>query len=237
MKPILKASLVFTKHQAALEQLFFQLTINMTTIQQQQWRYACKKFDATKQLTQQQVKALGQAFNLTATSYGLQPMKLIVVHNKALQEKLVPASYGQNQVFEASHVLVLCAQKDMEEQHIQDYFERVKELRNTPDEILNPFKKHLLHWASNTKQEDLEQWARKQTYIALGNLLNTCAALEIDSCPMEGFNPEAYDELLELKGSNFTSSLVLPVGFRHDEDYMAGLAKVRKKEEDIIEFR
>lgn len=207
-----------------------------TLIQGLNWRYACKKFDANKSLDEKTVDTLVEAFNLTATSYGLQPLKLLVIENQALKNKLVPASYGQEQVKDASHLFVILAQKSMGSEDIESYFENIKNLRNTPEEITAPFKAHLLNWTQDTAQSDMELWARKQTYIALGNLLTACALLEVDSCPMEGFEAAKYDEILNLEDSNFTTSLVLPVGFRHEEDFMASLAKVRKDKSQTVDY-
>ena len=107
----------------------------MNTIESLQWRYAAKKFDTSKQLSETQITTLKEAFNLTATSYGLQPIKLIVIQNKALQEKLVSASWNQQQIVQASHVLVICVQNEFSSKDVESYFTLLKKIRNTPDEI------------------------------------------------------------------------------------------------------
>tara|TARA_R110002050_G_scaffold1352_12_gene9944 strand:- start:384 stop:878 length:495 start_codon:yes stop_codon:yes gene_type:complete len=109
-------------------------------IKKLEWRYAVKKFNADKMLTEEKLEKLKQAFNLTATSYGLQPIKLLVVQNKELQKELVKFTYGQKQVAQASHVLVICIEKQIDQKFIHDYFARVQQIRNTSDEILDPFK-------------------------------------------------------------------------------------------------
>lgn len=206
----------------------------MNIIESLQWRYATKKFDDSKSLTNNQIDTLKKAFNLTATSYGLQPIKLVVVNDKKIQEQLVEHSWNQQQVVQASHILVICIQDQLDENDIEKYFALVKEIRNTPDEILNPFKNYLKEDVSKKTQKELVPWMKNQAYIALGNLMTVAAIEKIDSCPMEGFNPEKYDEILKLDQHNLKSVLVLPVGFRAEDDYMKDLKKVRKNIEDVV---
>ncbi|CAL2087700.1 Oxygen-insensitive NAD(P)H nitroreductase [Tenacibaculum sp. 190524A02b] len=206
----------------------------MNSIESLQWRYAVKKFDDKKHLSEQQINILKEAFNLTATSYGLQPIKLVVVKNKELQEQLVPHSWNQQQVAQASHVLIICVSSELTTADVDNYFKLVKEIRNTPDEILNPFKEMLTNNIASKSKEELHIWMKSQAYIALGNLMTVAANEKIDTCPMEGFVPEKYDEVLELAKHNLKSVLVLPVGFRAEDDFMKDLKKVRKNTEDIV---
>ncbi len=206
----------------------------MNLIESLEWRYATKKFDETRTLTEAQIHTLTTAFNLTATSYGLQPIKIVVVQNKDIQKELVAHSWNQQQVAQASHVLVICIQENMTEQDIETYFELVKKIRNTPDEVLTPFKEYLKEDITNKSDNELSLWMKNQAYIALGNLLTVAAIEQIDSCPMEGFIPEKYDEVLNLKKYNLKSTLVLPVGFRAEDDYMKDLKKVRKESTEVI---
>ena len=206
----------------------------MNSIESLKWRYAVKKFDNKKSITKEQLNTIKETFNLTATSYGLQPVKLVIIQNKKLQEQLVEHSWNQQQVAQASHLLVLCVPKNYTEKEVENYFKLVKEIRNTPDEILNPFKEFLVDDISKKSQEDLFLWNKNQAYLAMGNLLTVCANEQIDSCPMEGFNPEKYDDLLDLEKHNLTSVLVLPIGFRADDCYMKDLKKVRKNVDDVV---
>ena len=206
----------------------------MDTIKSLQWRYAVKSFDKEKTLSETQIEILKNAFNLTATSYGLQPIKLVVIQNKSIQNELITHSYKQPQVAEASHLLVICIPKKYSTEEVTNYFNLVKEIRNTPDAITNPFKEFLTNEIGKKTQEELLIWNKNQAYIALGNLLTVCALEKIDSCPMEGFIPEKYDEILNLAQHNLTSILVLPVGFRAENDYMKDLKKVRKNTADVI---
>jgi len=206
----------------------------MNSIDNLKWRYAVKKFDHHKILSDNQINILKQAFNLTATSYGLQPIKLVVVKNKDIQKELVLHSWNQQQVSQASHILVICVDTKLDETDVEKYFERVKEIRNTPDEIINSFKEYLKTTISGKTTEDLLSWGKNQAYLALGNLLTVCANEKIDSCPMEGFIPEKYDEVLGLKEKNLSSVLVLPVGYRAEDDIMTQQKKVRKNIDEIV---
>jgi len=206
----------------------------MTIVESLQWRYATKKFDASATLEETQIQQLKEAFSLTATSYGLQPIKMLVIQNKELRETLVAHSYGQRQVVDASHLLVLCIQKNASTEDIENYFKLIRKVRNTPDDVLAPFKKSLLGIYDRATQKDLQQAAKSQAYLALGNLLTVCASLQIDSCPMEGFVPDKYDEVLGLDAKNLQSVLLLPVGKRAEDDYMSSLKKVRKPLEETV---
>jgi nitroreductase len=200
----------------------------MDIIERLEWRYAVKKFDAKRILAAEKIDKLKRAFNLTATSYGLQPMKMMVLHNKKLQEQLVAHSYGQKQLAQASHVLVICIEKNIDGEYIHNYFKQVKQIRGTSEEILNPFKEALVKDFTKKEVTEIRNWATNQAYLALGNLLTVCALEQIDSCPMEGFVPDGYDELLGLTSLGLTSVLVLPIGYRDQDDLFASLKKVRK---------
>lgn len=205
-----------------------------SSIDSLQWRYATKKFDPTKLLNEAKISLLKEAFNLTATSYGLQPIKLVVIQNKVLQEDLVSHSYKQQQVAQASHLLVVCIETKISDDYIVNYFERIKQIRNTSDETLKPFRDSLRASFSKMSVDEVKIWATKQAYLALGNLLTVCALEKIDSCPMEGFISSKYDEVLGLKDKNLSSALVLPVGYRAADDLFATFEKVRKPLEDMI---
>ncbi len=201
----------------------------MSIIEKLQWRYATKKFDATKLLSEEKLTILKEAFNLTALSYGLQTLKLVVVEDKVIRESLVDLSYGQRQVADSSHLLVLCIQTEINEQDVNEHFDTIKSIRNTPDAILNPFKNQLTSKIKEMPIDKKIDWATKQAYIALGNLMTVCAVEEIDSCPMEGFLPHELDKVLELDKHGLKSVLMLPVGYRANDDMFASFKKVRKQ--------
>lgn len=201
------------------------------------WRYAVKKFDESKIVSEEKLDILKQAFNLTATSYGLQPIKLVIVKNKEVQTKLMVNSYGQKQVLQASHLLIICIETQIDNQYINSYFTRIQQIRNTSDEILSPFKDQLVNLFTTKNKEEILSWATNQAYLALGNLLTICAFEGIDSCPMEGFVADEYDTILGLKQHHLKSVLVLPVGYRAEDDMFSEFKKVRKPlEASIIQF-
>ena len=203
-------------------------------LQKLQWRYATKKFDTTRTLSEEKIHILKEAFNLTATSYGLQPLKMVSIHNKALQKQLVPYTMEQAQVADASHVLVLCVETELTPAYIETYFNRVAVIRNTPKAILKPFETFLKESFAEKEAAEVNQWMEKQAYIALGNLMTVCALEQIDACPIEGFEPEKYDHFLQLKEKNLHSVLVLAVGYRAQDDMFADFKKVRRGVEEVV---
>jgi len=209
----------------------------MDVINSLEWRYATKKFNPKKKLSKQQLETIKKAFNLTATSFGLQPLKLIVIQNKELQEKFVEHCYFQRQVADASQLLVLCIQKDITTEDVNDYFDLEKETRGTSEDVISKFRNQLIEMYKNKTHEEKQLSAKHQAYIILGSLMTVCAIERIDSCPMEGFNPKKIDELLNLKALNLKSVLLFPIGFRADDDIMSTMKKVRKPiNETIIEI-
>jgi nitroreductase/dihydropteridine reductase len=209
----------------------------MNVIEKLQWRYATKKFDSERKLGQDSIDTLKKAFDLTATSYGLQPIKLVIVSDDAVKEQLLPHSWNQKQVVQASHVLVFCVETNVDESYIKGYFERVKNERNTPDEVLSPFRASLIKSFEKMTDEDKYVWASKQAYLAMGNLLTVCSMIDIDACPMEGFIPAKYDEILALKERGLSSVLAMPVGYRAEDDMFSTFKKVRKGvKESVIEM-
>ena len=206
----------------------------MSIIEKLNWRYATKKFDTTKQLSDSQLEMLKEAFNLTALSYGLQTLKMVVVGDKTIRENLVALAFGQRQVADASHLPVFFIQNEIDTDDVEEHFDTVKAIRNTPDELLDPFKEQLKSTIETMPDSKKSDWATKQAYIALGNLMTVCAIEEIDSCPMEGFLPEELDKVLNLDKYELKSVLLLPVGFRAEDDMFASLKKVRKPISDTV---
>jgi nitroreductase len=206
----------------------------MDTLEALKWRYAVKKFDPEKILPGEKIELLKKAFRLTPSSSGLQPIKLVIVHDKNLQKTLENHSFGQKQISTASHVLVFCIEADVSAEFIHQKFDREKEIRNTSEKILKPFRENLIARFEKKQIPEKNRWAINQVYLAMGNLLNVCAMEEIDACPMEGFDLEKYDELLDLKSKNLKSVLAMPIGHRAKDDFFADLKKVRRPLEEII---
>jgi len=206
----------------------------MDTIKQLEWRYATKKFDKTKKLSASKLNILKQAFNLTATSFGLQTISLVVVSNPEVRTVLVEHAYKQSQVSDSSHLLVICIKEVIDSTDVNDYFDNIRTIRDTSETILSPYRKNLIDTMQRMTQIEQQEWSIKQAYIALGNLMTVCAIEGIDSCPMEGFVPSKYDEILNLKALGLKSALLLPVGYRAEDDMFSGFLKVRKNIEDTV---
>jgi len=206
----------------------------MNTIQSLEWRYACKKFDDTKKLSNPQINTIKEAFRLTATSFGLQPLKMLVIENPDIKNKLLPHAFNQPQVATCSHLLVICIDTEINGDTIDACFDLEKEIRGTSEDIVGGFRKQLKDMFANKSTEEIERSSIQQAYITLGNLMTVCAIEEIDSCPMEGFLPHKIDEELNLADKNLRSILLLPVGFRADDDFMSSMKKVRKPIDNIV---
>ena len=200
----------------------------MNIIESLNWRYATKKFDLSRKLSDNQINILKNAFNLTASSYGLQPIKLIVISNQEIKNNLLDSSFNQKQVIQCSHLLVICIETDIDESYIELYFKRVVDIRKTSAKVLESFKKSIINEFNDMSNTSIINWSKNQAYLALGNLMTVCAVEGIDSCPMEGFVPEKYNEILDLKSKNLKSVLVMPVGYRSVDDQFSSFKKVRK---------
>ncbi|WP_033960440.1 NAD(P)H-dependent oxidoreductase [Psychroserpens jangbogonensis] len=206
----------------------------MNIIDHLKWRYATKKFDASKKLSEEKLQIVKEAFNLTATSFGLQTVSLVVISDTNMRKQLLEHSYHQNQVLDASHLLIVCIQDDIKDTDVDNLFDSVADLRRTPSDVLEPYRKDLKTMMQDMSKTERQEWSVKQAYIALGNLMTVCAVESIDACPMEGFIPEKYDDLLNLKEHNLKSVLLLPIGYRAEDDKFAMFKKVRKTIDDAV---
>lgn len=199
------------------------------------WRYATKKFDTSKIISSSDIEVIKESLRLTPSSYGLQPLQFLIVENIDVRQELIPASYGQLQVAEASHLIVICAYNDLTENDVDAYVENVISTRNSDPERVKNYGSFMKKTFAEMTSEDKLTWASKQAYIALGQLLHTCATLRIDATPMEGFIPERYSEILDLSTKKLTPILVCPIGYRHEEDTTQHHRKVRKNQTDLFD--
>jgi nitroreductase / dihydropteridine reductase len=205
----------------------------MTLIDKFNWRYATKTFDTDKKLSDEQIDTLVEAFRLSPSSYGLQPWRLVLVNNKEIREQLKLASFSQNQITDASHLFVLCRINKIDNTYVENYIREVGEAKGMTDLApLDGYKNMML--GAVVPRSDQEAWMSKQVYIALGFMMAAAAEMQIDSCPMEGFDVDKYSEILSLKDKGLTACLVLPVGYRSSEDTSALGKKVRKVKKDIF---
>ncbi|MGB5429969.1 NAD(P)H-dependent oxidoreductase, partial [Eudoraea sp.] len=182
------------------------------------WRYATKKFDNQKQISEEDLNALLEAIRLSPSSYGLQPYHIFIIKDIKLREKLKAASWGQSQITDASHLIVFANTTNFDKDLIDNYLTNVSDTREIELSNLQPYgdfmKSKLIDLPDNIK----ETWSARQTYLALGNLLSAAADLKIDTCPMEGFEAETYNELLGLKDKGLNTSVVAAIGYRSEED-------------------
>jgi nitroreductase/dihydropteridine reductase len=203
-------------------------------LEQLKWRYATKKFDDTKKVSSNTIKTLKEAFNLTATSYGLQPLKLIIVSNPKVIKDLVPLSFNQGQVGSASHVFIMCIENKVGTDFIKNYFDLVEKTRTTPRELLSSFEAFLIDDFSKKTSEEIKTWATKQAYLAIGNLLTVCAIEKVDACPIEGFSPDKYDAYFNLSEKGLSAVLVMAVGHRAKDDVFSEFKKVRRGVDALV---
>ncbi|KQC29667.1 NAD(P)H-dependent oxidoreductase [Flagellimonas eckloniae] len=203
-------------------------------IENRTWRYATKKFDNTKKVSEENLELLLEATRLSASSYGLQPYHIFVISDQETKEKLKPVSWGQSQLTDASHVIVFANTTDFGEELVDEYLQNVSSTRNIPADGLKAYgdfmKSKLLELSPETKSV----WTARQAYIALGNVMQAAAELKIDTCPMEGIENEAYNEILGLTEKNLNTAVVLTIGYRSDEDATQNYAKVRKSKEELF---
>jgi len=199
-----------------------------------EWRYAVKKFDDKASLTEQQILEVKKVFNLSASSYGLQPYKMIVVQNPELKEKLVPASFGQQQISQSAAILVFAVRTDFGMDYIDQFFKDMSTKRQIPLENLERYKNFMKGSFANKSEDEISSWATKQVYLTMGHMLASLAALQIDACPMEGLDPQAYDKILDLDAKQLKTIVAMPIGMRAPDDASATALKVRKDLSDII---
>ncbi len=199
------------------------------------WRYAVKSFDSTKKIPAEKWDILEDSLVLSPSSYGLQPWQFLIVENKELREKLKPFSWNQTQITDASHLVVFTTLKEINSQYIKEFIQRNMDVRNVPHEALAGYEGMMLkNIVEGMDKEYVRTWNQRQSYIAMGFLLETAALLEIDSVPMEGIDPKAYDEILGLNQSAYATVSAVALGYRSSSDQYQFAKKVRFEKEKVI---
>ena len=203
-------------------------------IEDLKWRYATKKFDATKEVSPEELENLKEAVQLSASSYGLQPYKIFIVKDSKVKAQLKEAGYNQSQFTDASEIFVFAHQTDFGPELVDSYIahaERIQDAeKGSMDDYANMMKGSLV----SLPQEAKAGWTARQTYIAIGNLLNAAATYKIDACPMEGFDAEKFDEILNLKGTNLHAIAVVAIGYRSEDDKYQHGKKVRRPQSELF---
>ena len=205
-----------------------------TLINQLNWRYATKQFDPKRKISAQDWATLEEALLLTPSSGGLQPWKFIVVTDPAVRAKLVPASYGQEKVSTASHLIVFAAKNNLGEADVDAHLQNVAKTQGVPVESLAQFRGMLVGMVKSMDETARKAFAQNQVFIALGNFLTSAALLGIDACPMGGFDHAQYDEILGLKAQGLGSAVIATAGYRSAADKYAAAPKVRFAREQIF---
>lgn len=199
------------------------------------WRYATQKFDATKVISEATWLALEEALVLTPSSIGLQPWKFIIVTDQVLKDRLRPAAWSQSQVSDCSHFVVFTVRKDLGADHVDRHLERMVEVRGVTRDSLSKYGQMAVKNLEKARAEGrLDTWQTHQVYIALGSFMTAAAVLGVDTCPMEGFQPAQFDEILEINASGYASVVACAAGYRHPDDKYAVSKKVRFKHDDVI---
>ncbi|MFT3788190.1 MAG: NAD(P)H-dependent oxidoreductase [Tepidisphaeraceae bacterium] len=199
-------------------------------------RYATKAFDPTKKVSEADWKTLEATLVNSPSSFGLQPWKFIVVTSDAVKAQLPAASWGQTQVKDASHVVVFTGRKTLDAAYVDKFLARTAEVRNTTVDSLAAYRGFIMGSVEKTQGQHLA-WNSRQAYIAAGFLMLAAAELGLDACPMEGIDGAAYDKILGLEGTDYTTLCVVPVGYRSPDDKYGSLPKVRFETKDVVEYR
>jgi nitroreductase len=209
---------------------------NETLLAQLQWRYATKKFDPSRKIPAEDWRTLEDVLVLTPSSYGLQPWKFIVITDQATKAKLVPVSWGQQQVADCSHLVVFAIKKELSAGDVDRHIDQIAKVRGVPANSLASFRQMMVGDVVEGKRSKVvAEWAARQAYIALGSFMTSAALLGIDTCPMEGFEPPKYNEILGFPARGLHTAVVAVAGYRAADDKYATLAKVRFPAKEIIE--
>lgn len=209
-----------------------------TVLDQLNWRYATKTFDASKKLNTDQWGLIEASLHLSASSYGLQPWKFIVVQTPEIRAKLREASFGQGQITDASHLVVFTTLTTVDEAYVDRYFQQIAATRNVEVSSLDGYKSMIMGTVANpSNASNFPAWAQRQAYLAMGTLLTAAAIINVDTCPLEGLSPAEYDRILGLENSAYRTVAAVAVGFRSDQDKYQHAKKVRFPINEVIEYR
>jgi nitroreductase len=200
------------------------------------WRYATKKYDATKKLSEADWATLKESLRLAPSSYGLQPWKFIEVNNPEVRKKLRAVSWDQSIIEESAKLVVFTTLREMSKEHIQKFINSMATARKIPASNLDGYKQMMEQNILVGKPKETHlAWNQRQAYIAMGFLLETASLLKIDATPVEGLAPEDYDKILGLTGTPYTTVAVVTLGYRDASDSYQSAAKSRFSEQEIFE--
>ncbi|WP_370898815.1 NAD(P)H-dependent oxidoreductase [Chryseobacterium gossypii] len=198
-------------------------------------RYSVKKFNQ-QIIPQETLHNILESGKLSASSLGLQPYKILVVESEEMKQKLIPAFYNPSQISTCSHLIVIISKKIIDESYIRGYFHHISEVRDVPLEKLDLFKKSISQHISQKTSDEIFNWAEKQSYIVLANMMYAAAIENIDTCPMEGFRQDLIEEILNIDPETEKVTVTLALGYRSEEDHFQHMKKVRKPNEKLFKF-
>ncbi|NJM98760.1 MAG: NAD(P)H-dependent oxidoreductase [Phormidesmis sp. RL_2_1] len=205
-------------------------------LQQLNWRYATKQFDANKPIADDVWAALEDTLVLTPSSYGLQPWRFIVITDAAIKEQLKPLSWNQSQITDCSHLVAFAIQKNLSAEDVDRFIESTATARNAPVESLAGYRNMIVSdVVYGPRSFDVNEWAARQVYIALGNFMTSAAVLGVDTCPLEGIDPSGYDKVLNLPENGFATVVACAAGYRSSDDKYAELTKVRYPKSKVLQ--
>ena len=208
-----------------------------TLIKQLNWRYAVKKFDSSRKIAAADWELLEESLRLAPSSYGLQPWRFLIVQSPEVRKKLTPASWGQQQVENCSHFVVLTHLKTLDEAYVERYINDIASQRAMAAADLKGFRDAIVgDVVHGPRAAVIGQWAARQAYIAMGSLMTVAALLHVDACPMEGLVPAQYDNILGLAKTSYTTVAAVALGYRAVDDELQHAKKVRFAKKEVFQF-
>lgn len=201
------------------------------------WRYAVKRFDPAKVISDSDFEALEETLRLAPSSYGLQPWRFVVIKSKEVREQLKSVSFHQPQVTDASHYVVMTVKDRLRLEDVDHYINFVAGERNIDPSVLSGFRKSIVgDMIEGPRAAMVNYWATHQIYIAMGFVMEAAALLRIDSCPLEGLIPAEYDRILGLQGTGYRTAAAMAFGYRSAECKMQTAKKIRFPKDHVITY-
>lgn len=206
----------------------------MSILDSLKWRYATKQFDASKKVSDTDWQTLEDSLVLTPSSFGQQPWQFIVVTDQSVKESLRPHSWGQSQITDCSHLVVLTARTEVSEADVDEWIACLADAQGKTMADLEGYKDVMMGFLEKMSPAETKAWAQRQVYIALGQLMTAAASMNIDTCPLEGIDPSFYDQILDLNDTPFETCVACAIGYRSAEDKYALAPKARFRTEKVI---
>lgn len=206
----------------------------MELIKHLNWRYATKKFDPDRKIPSAALEELKDVIQLSASSYGLQWYKVLIIESQSIKEKLFPHAWNQQQIIDCSHLVVICNYTAITNDDIDAYITQVADTQRVSRSLLTGYGDLIKTKLQEKTVAEKTSWLKSQTYIALANLIAGCAELRIDACPMEGFQAEKFNEVLALNEQGLNACVIAAIGYRHSDDAASARKKFRKPKEELF---